>query len=1109
MNDFEWRMGDTMGELPTGTVTFVLGDVVGSTAMWEAAPDSAAQAIAGLDGLVDKLVDRHDGAKAIEQGEGDSFVAAFARAADAARFAVELQRSIGTLDWPDDARPALRLALHTGEARLRDGLYRGEPLNRCARIRALAHGGQILVSGSTAELVVDGLGEGEFLKDLGVHRLRDLSRPDHLRQLCGSDLRIDFPQLASLDRMPNNLPLQLTSFVGRDHEMAAVSDLLSTERLVTLTGAGGSGKTRLAMQVAASTLDHRRDGSWLVDLAAVSDASQVARAIAEALGVHEMPLQDVATAIEVWLRDRQLLLLVDNCEHVIDACASIASRLLASCPDLSVLATSREPLGIAGETTYRVPSLALPDDDDLRCASVELFAARAAAVRPTFRLGPENAAAVASICRRLDGLPLAIELAAARCRALSPSQIAEQISDRLSLLSGGTRNALPRQRTLEASVAWSFDLLDDEERAVLRRLSVFSGSFSLEAAEAVGALADEDAWRVVDIVTGLVDKSLVLIEEHEEIHRYRLLETVRHFAAQQLVAVGESEATRDAHASHYFTAIEDIAPDLIGPMAMARYAELDRDRTNVVNALDWLVHRQRGNEGIALAARLARLWSRLSSVEVLERLERVLLLDGGDPRDRARVMMTCGEVAWLVGDIEANVRHIDALDEHVHANHLHEMLPYPALLRGWTGVFLGDPAALDLLVESGRALRDCGDFYWSSDAHFGAANILMERGDYAGAEGLMLESEQDAQRSRDPVAIGRAIVFHAMNRMQLGDLDGAEAMLDDVGARQRQVADASVQLFGGAIRAWCDASRGHFDASIETVAEVVSSSQRIGLPMAMTWAQWVGAMARRNSAQCEGLDEYLAECGELMGLTGLAWGTAWCGGARAELALARGDLATARTLVDSALEFASTRLYARYGTMRCLLTRARIRRAADEPGAEFDAREALAMSAAGGSFVETLESLELLATFAVEFGDAEGAARLLGAAAAIRTEKGFPLPPVAQPEIDGATGALIAVLGTERLAELLAEGAQLDLAGAVAYAGRGHGTRKRPATGWRSLTPAEVQVVELVAEGCTNAEIGRRLFVSVATVKTHLAHVFTKLSISTRAELAARAARRE
>ena len=304
------------------------------------------------------------------------------------------------------------------------------------------------MSGTTADLVVDGLREGIFLKDLGMHRLRDLSRPEHLRQVSHGDLRLEFPRLASLDRLPHNLPVQLTSFVGRDAEVVEVSALFEEARLVTLTGAGGCGKTRLALHVASLEVDRLDDGVWFVDLSTLTDRQLVGRAVATVLGVHEMPLEDASAAIEQYLHDKRVLLVVDNCEHLVDDCATVIERLIASCPGVSVLATSREPLGVAGETTYRVPSLALPESSGQRSAAVELFAARALSARPTLRLDRDNAEAIEAICARLDGLPLAIELAAARCRALSPRQIAQQLDERFSLLSGGARTALPRQRTL-------------------------------------------------------------------------------------------------------------------------------------------------------------------------------------------------------------------------------------------------------------------------------------------------------------------------------------------------------------------------------------------------------------------------------------------------------------------------------------------------------------------------------------------------------------------------------------------------------------------------------------------------------------------------------------
>jgi len=423
-------------------------------------------------------------------------------------------------------------------------------------------------------------------------------------------------------------------------------------------------------------------------------------------------------------------------------------------------------------------------------------------------------------------------------------------------------------------------------------------------------------------------------------------------------------------------------------------------------------------------------------------------------------------------------------------------------------MLLDDPASVDLLTNAGHRLREGGDFFWSADAFFGAASAVMERGDYLGAEELYIEAEIDARRSTDPIAIARVLVTHAGTKMPLGQLATALQMLDDVAAQQLFAPDKTIALLGDAYRAWIDIARGNYDEGIALADGVSEESQRVGLPVQFAWSRWVSLIGRRACLRRDDLDELLAESAQIMELTGLPWGAAWCTAVRAELALDNDDLAATRVLADAALDFGKAHEFAGYGVIRALLVRARVLRAVDEDGAEDDAHEALERSSAGGVHLDTIEALELLASFAAERGDGEHAARLLGATHCARTRTGAPVPPVLQREVEQTRAAVEATLTDEALAEGLAGGAELDLAAAVAYAKRGRGSRRRPAIGWRSLTPAEIQVVDVLAEGCTNAEIARRLFISVPTVKTHLAHVFTKLSVSTRAELAARAARR-
>jgi class 3 adenylate cyclase len=489
MSATEWSELGVSG-LPTGTVTLLLADVEGSTRLWETQPSEMAAAIARLDSTLAKLISVHGGVRPVEQGEGDSFVLAFARASDAVACALALQRA-------PLAPIRLRIGVNTGEIQLRDeGNYIGPTINRTARLRDLAHGGQTVLSGATEAMVVDNLPPDAWLTDLGTHPLRDLPRPERVVQLCHPDIRNEFPPLrATKAAAVQRFPAQLTSFVGRGAQIDEVRRILADNRLVTLTGAGGAGKTRLAIQTAGQIADEFRDGAWYVDLAPVTDTNVVPVAVIRALGLPDQPGRSTMDTIVRFVGDREMLLVLDNCEHLLDATATLILTVLDASPGLTLLTTTREPIGVAGEVTWRVPSLSLEDE------AVELFADRARLASPDFSVTDENRAAVTEICRRLDGMPLAIELAAARVRALSVAEILDSLHDRFRLLTGGSRSAVRRQQTLRASVDWSHVLLTEPERILFRRLAAFMGGCDLEAAQVVCGSGEVERHQILDQLT--------------------------------------------------------------------------------------------------------------------------------------------------------------------------------------------------------------------------------------------------------------------------------------------------------------------------------------------------------------------------------------------------------------------------------------------------------------------------------------------------------------------------------------------------------------------------------------------------------------------------------
>ncbi|MBV9350057.1 MAG: LuxR family transcriptional regulator, partial [Mycobacterium sp.] len=592
----DWSELGVSGLLPTGTVTLLLADIEGSTRLWETQPAKMTAALARLNRVASDVIAAHDGVRPVEQGEGDSFVAAFARASDAVAAALQLQ--LAPL-----APIRVRIGVHTGEAQLRDeGNYAGPTINRTARLRDLAHGGQTVVSGVTDELVTDRLPEGAWLTDLGTYPLRGIRRPERVVQLCHPDLVNEFPPLrVSTAIFSQHLPVQLTSFVGREAELTKLRELLGENRLVTLTGAGGVGKTRLAVQIASLLAGEFVDAAWYVDLAPITDPDVVPIAVARALELPDQPGRSTMDTLVRFVADRQMLVVLDNCEHLLDASAAVVAALLGAAPRLTLLATSREPIGVPGEVSWRVPSLSLADE------AIELFTDRARHVRPDFALTDDNAAPVAEICRRLDGLPLGIELAAARVRALSLAEIVDSLHDRFRLLTGGARTAVRRQQTLRASVDWSHALLTEPERMLFRRLAVFPGGFDLDAAQAVAGGGELERYQVLDQLTLLVDKSLVVAENTWGRTRYRFLETVRQYALEKLGESGEADTVRSRHRDHY-TALAALLDAPAGGDYEQRIEQADVEINNLRAAFSWSRENSDVELALALASSLQPLW---------------------------------------------------------------------------------------------------------------------------------------------------------------------------------------------------------------------------------------------------------------------------------------------------------------------------------------------------------------------------------------------------------------------------------------------------------------------------------------------------------------------
>jgi len=748
-----------MSALPTGTVTFLFTDIEGSTRLWQQHPEPMKQALLRHHALLQQSIESSNGY--VFQIVGDAFCAAFHTAAGGVAAALAAQRALAAEPWGETGPIRVRMALHTGTADLHAGEHKageymsGLTLSHTARLLSVAHGGQILVSNATQELVRNDLPSLVELRNLGLHRLRDLTRAEHIYQVVAQRLPDRFPALRSLEVVPNNLPRQLTTFIGREREIAEAKRLLAETHLLTITGPGGSGKTRLSLEIGARLLSEYPDGVWLVEFAHLADPARVPQVLATALSVREEADRPLLVTLVDHLRPKRVLLLLDNCEHLIDACAGLADTLLRGCPEVKILPSSREALGLTGEVVFRVPPLSLPDSRLVpaleRLAeyeAVRLFVDRAIAVKPDFTLTDDTAAAVVQICRRLDGIPLAIELAAARVRTLSVQQITAHLDERFRLLTGGSRTALPRHQTLRGLIDWSYGLLSEAERELFRRVSVFVGGWTLEASVAVCAGVDVDRYDIVELLGRLVDKSLCLIDGEGSDPRYRLLETIRQYGFEKLAETSEGQIVRARHRDFYLGFAEDAEPRLQGPEQVAWLQRLEADHDNLRAALRWSLDCDETEAALRLGSALSLFWDTHGYVrEGREWLDELL----AHARERPTSTVTARRALGKVLDAASRTR------------------------ARWSEF----PQATEFLTQGLAVWRELGDKRGIAEALNNLAVGATQSGDRVRARVLVAESLALFRELSDKRGTAHALNNLAEILRSDGDLPGARALFEE------------------------------------------------------------------------------------------------------------------------------------------------------------------------------------------------------------------------------------------------------------------------------------------------------------------------------------------
>ena len=832
-----------MPKLPSGTVTFLFTDIEGSTKLAQEHPNEMPALLARHHEILHQSIQAQKGY--VFQIIGDAFCVAFSSASDALNAAIESQKALQSESW-NPAPIKVRMGIHTGTAQLTDeNLYSGyATLASTQRIMSAGHGGQILISGATRELVRKTLPADTELLDLGEKRLKDLLHPEHIHQLNIAGLQTEFPSLKTLDSFSNNLPIRLTSFIGRENEIREIKQDLSEHRLVTLTGSGGVGKTRLSLQVAAEVIEEFDHGVWFVELAPLADLDLLPQTILSALGVKDQSGKDPLELLKTYLQEKKTLIVLDNCEHLISASAWVVNELLRAAPRIKVMASSREALGVRGEVSYPVPSLTLPNLKHLpaievlsQYEAVRLFIDRALLVSPRFVVDKDNAPFLAQICHRLDGIPLAIELAAARVKVLSVEQLSKRLDDRFRLLTGGARTALPRQQTLRALIDWSYDLLSENERLLLQRLSVFAGGWTLEAAEEVCSGDGIDSYDVLDLLTQLVNKSLVVVMQGPQNGetRYRMLETIRQYARDKLAETGKGESIRDRHLAYFVKLAKQAEPELYRSDQALWLKRLDAELDNFRAALEWALTKDI-EAGLRILSAPWRFWRNKYISEAATWLDQ-FLADANSiaPEIKAKALSARSYFGFFTSNIDTAIAwaqeslslYRDLDDQKGIANGL--------LLLGSVTGWANDPRGITYTQESLELFKALQDPLGTAEALNQIGFAEANRRNYVQASTILKESERLFREIRHwggvADALGNSILIaswqedYTLARTQLNESLFVEKKLGDRG-------NPFILLHFGRLYFWL----GEYAEAQAYLEKYLSESQQIGDSIASSWA---------------------------------------------------------------------------------------------------------------------------------------------------------------------------------------------------------------------------------------------------------------------------------